>query len=112
MNLIINLNNYSIINISNMSTKDNQKHSVKDKKKYENKNYKKKHTSSDDDDDEYYSSNSEEEMDIHEYRKLLSSLFPSKHINSKVNAGKQLKSVLSKAIKKEADNDDDEDWET
>ena len=95
-------------------TRDNQKHSVKDKKKYENKDKKKKLASSDDDDDEYYSSNSDddEELDIHEYRKLLTSLFPSKYMNNKVNAGNNLKKMLTNKIKKETSHDEDDDWET
>jgi ATP-dependent Lon protease len=94
--------------------KDTQKLYVKGKK-YENKDKdkKKKLNSTDDDDgDDYYTSNSEDEddeMDIQEYRKLLSNLFPSKYINKKLSAGNSLKKVLNDTVKKE---DDDDEWVT
>ena len=33
-------------------------------------------------------------MDVHEYRKFLSKIFPSKHINNKIKAGDKLKKVI------------------
>ena len=74
----------------------------------------------------------EEEMDIHEYRKFLSKIFPSKHLSNKINAGKKLKEVKEKGAKGEKeseekiniiltigdeneyddeDDEDDSDWE-
>ena len=38
----------------------------------------------------------EEEMDIHEYRKFLSKIFPSKHLTNKIKAGKKLKEKKEK----------------
>jgi len=49
-------------------------------------------------DDDY---DEDDEMDVHEYRKFLSKLFPSKHIDKKIKAGEK--------IKKLANEDDDED---
>ena len=44
-------------------------------------------------------------MDVQEYRKFISKIFPSKHINNKIKAGNKLKKAL------DADDDYDE-WET
>ena len=65
--------------------------------------------SSDDsqDDSDYYTDASEEEFDEHEYRKFLSKIFPSKHINEKIKAGDKLKKKLRKC----ADNDSEDDEE-
>lgn len=72
------------------------------------------------DDGEPNSSDSEsDEMDQHEYRKFLSKMFPSKHINDKVKAGEKLKKVIKndqrneqvkkKKNKKEESSDEEED---
>jgi ATP-dependent Lon protease len=66
------------------------------------------------DDGEPNSSDSEsDEMDQHEYRKFLSKMFPSKHINDKVKAGEKLKKVIKndqkKKTKKEESSDEEED---
>ena len=65
--------------------------------------------SSDDsqDDSDYYTDASEEEFDEHEYRKFLSKIFPSKHINEKIKAGDKLKKKLRKC----EDNDSEDDEE-
>jgi ATP-dependent Lon protease len=67
------------------------------------------------DDGEPNSSDSEsDEMDQHEYRKFLSKMFPSKHINDKVKAGDKLKKTLKndqkkKKNKKEESEEDEEE---
>ena len=62
-----------------------------------------------DDSDEIYSSDSEsEEMDAQEYRKFLSTIFPSKHFNKKIKAGEKLKKVI-KEEEEEYDEDSDSD---
>ena len=66
------------------------------------------------DDGEPNSSDSEsDEMDQHEYRKFLSKMFPSKHINDKVKAGEKLKKVIKndqkKKTKKEESSEEEED---
>ena len=92
------------------------KTSTKDKKK-EEKNRRHKHnedsSDSDDDEEEYYESDDdeeydedeeedeeEEEMDVHEYRKFLSKIFPSKNLNEKIKSGEKLKKVLKEEAKK------------
>jgi len=69
-----------------------RKKDVKGKKQY-------KIIESSDDDDGVYTSGSEsesEELNEHEYHKLLSKLFPSKHMNKKIKAGEKLKKAISK----------------
>jgi ATP-dependent Lon protease len=60
---------------------------------------------SDDSDDNYSSDSESEEMDAQEYRKFLSTMFPSKHLNKKIKAGEKLK----KCIEEEEEDDDDSD---
>ena len=67
--------------------------------------------SSDESDDEEDSDDEEqEEMDVLEYRKFLSSLFPSKNIDKKVKAGEKLKKAVKKVVDDE--EDEEEEWET
>ena len=75
-------------------------------------------------------SENEDEMDVHEYRKFLSKIFPSKHLTNKIKAGKKLKEKKEKHEKEseseekiniiltigdetedDYDEDDDSDWE-
>ena len=44
-------------------------------------------------------SENEDEMDVHEYRKFLSKIFPSKHLTNKIKAGKKLKEKKEKGEK-------------
>ena len=96
----------------------------KNKKKIENS----------DSDDNCESESDSDEMDVHEYRKYLSKIFPSKHLNKKIKAGEKLKKIaededsneseedeeiISKKNKKskkskkiDISDDDDEEWET
>ena len=64
------------------------------------------------DDGEPNSSDSEsDEMDQHEYRKFLSKMFPSKHINDKVKAGEKLKKSLKNEQVKKKKNKKEESSE-
>lgn len=55
----------------------------------------------------------DEQMDEHEYRKFISKMFPSKHIDKKVKAGERVKQKLSKYADEEEDASDEEEvWET
>ena len=84
-----------------ISKKDISKQSKKKeelrKKKFEN-------SDSDSDDD---SESENDALDIHEFRKCISKIFPSKHIDNKIKAGEKLKK-LSKKI----DEDEEEEWST
>ena len=52
-------------------------------------------SSSSSDESIYSDEESEAEMDQHEYRKFLQKIFPSKHLENKIKAGKRLKKVLN-----------------
>ena len=78
-----------------------KENSNKRSKKLEEQNKKKKKTDHSDSDSNDNSSDSEEEMDFHEYRKFISKIFPSRHINKKIKAGEKLKKVIE-------DDDSDE----
>jgi ATP-dependent Lon protease len=61
---------------------------------------------SDDEEDCDSEDEEQEEMDVLEYRKFLSSLFPSKDIDKKVKAGDKLKKAVKKVVEEE------DEWET
>jgi ATP-dependent Lon protease len=85
--------------------KEQNKRSKKDDEKKRNK---KNNNDSDSDDGDYESG---EEMDVHEYRKFLSKIFPSKHLSKKIQAGEKIKKIIS--VEEEADSSEaDEEWET
>jgi hypothetical protein len=75
----------------------------KDKKEKKNDDRRRKQINDDDssDNNSSYDSNSdnEDDFDQHEYRKFLAKMFPSKHINKKVEAGERLKKTLKDDIK-------------
>ena len=52
---------------------------------------KKKQVADSDSDDGDESNSDDDEMDVHEYRKFLSQIFPSKHLSNKIKAGEKLK---------------------
>ena len=84
-------------------TRDTKTYKKVFKKQEELNKKKKRATASDSDSDENNESDSEEEeMDVHEYRKFISKIFPSKHINKKIIAGEKLKKLM-----KDAESDDD-----
>jgi len=71
---------------------------------------KKKDESSDSEQFEGSGSESEnEELDVHEYRKFLSKIFPSKNLNKKIKAGEKLKKTFDENDLFETDTDDHED---
>lgn len=83
----------------------------KSKKQDELARNRKSHRDSDDDDDnddEYYDDDDDDEMDVHEYRKFLSKMFPSKHLNKKIKAGEDVKKFL-KNLPNEEDSESEEE---
>ena len=48
-------------------------------------------------------------MDIHEYRKLLKNMFPSKHLDKKIKAGERLKKKMNEEDDEEEDEEDEEE---
>jgi len=87
-------------------TKLKKEQNKRSKKDDEKKHNKKNNNDSDSDDIDYESG---EEMDVHEYRKFLSKIFPSKHLSKKIIAGEKLKKTLQVDDSSEAD---EEEWET
>jgi len=80
------------------------------KKKEEAARLKKKQAESSDDSDYYdddFEEEEDEEMDMQEYREFLSKTFPSKHLDKKVKAGKELKQVLEKNLSEKNLNEKD-----
>jgi ATP-dependent Lon protease len=83
-----------------LSKKDQTKRS----KKQEELSKKKKKIDNPDNDGNNGSDSENDEMDVHEYRKFLSKIFPSKHLNNKIKSGDKLKKLAE-----ESDSDDDDD---
>jgi len=90
-------------------SKMNKKELSKSKKQEQLAQKKKKNEESDSDSES--SDNSEDEMDVHEYRKLLSNMFPSKHLNKKVKSGEKLKKELKKLRELEEEESEEESEE-
>ena len=88
-------------------SKMNKKELSKSKKQEQLAQKKKKNEESDSDSES--SDNSEDEMDVHEYRKFLSKVFPSKHLNKKVKSGEKLKKELKKLRELEAEEEESEE---
>ena len=80
-------------------------------KRIEENTRKKYNKDSSDEDSDYNSSDSEEEMDMHEYRKFLHQLFPSKNLKNKVKMGEKIKELLEEEqydSYEEVDSEDEE----
>jgi len=92
---------------------NNMPNNKKTNKKMENQRKRKiVESSSSDSDSSYYPGDSEdenEEMDQLEYKKFLSKMFPSKHINKQVEDGKRLKKMLKKT---EEEEEEESEYET
>jgi ATP-dependent Lon protease len=89
-------------------TKLSKKEQNKRSKKQEEISKKKKKIDNPDNDGSNGSDDDDDEMDVHEYRKFLSKIFPSKHLNNKVKAGDKLKKLAEDL---ESDDEDDVDEE-
>ena len=87
-------------------TKLSKKENKRAKKREELMKRKKKNEESDSDSES--NSESEEEMDDHEYRKLLSKMFPSKHLSKKIKSGEKLKKLAEEF----SDSSDSEEEKT
>jgi ATP-dependent Lon protease len=103
-------------------TKMSKKEQMKSSKKQDELNRKKKQiVHSDSDNDNNGSDTESDEMDVHEYRKLVQQIFPSKNMDKKIKAGEKLKKVIQqeeakiqKANKKKhvEESEEEEIWET
>jgi hypothetical protein len=87
----------------------NNKIVKKDKKDKKVEDRRRKQIEDDSSDNSDYNSESDDEdddeIDQHEYRKFLAKMFPSKHINKKVEAGERLKKVLKNDQRNDQKND-------
>ena len=72
--------------------------STKKSKKYEETSRRKKNNTDSDSDNIISSDSENEEMDVHEYRKFLSKIFPSKNLDKKIKAGENLKKVIKVSL--------------
>jgi hypothetical protein len=90
--------------------KMSKKEIIKNKKREEVVNKKKKNEESSDDESIYTDDEEDEKMDVHEYRKFLKNMFPSKHLDNKIKAGERLKKYI-KEEDYESDEEDDESEE-
>jgi hypothetical protein len=80
-------------------TKMTKADSVRRSKRQDELNKKKKKTEqSDSDGDDNDGDSESDEMDVHEYRKFLSKIFPSKNLNEKIKAGESLKKIADKKV--------------
>jgi len=107
-------------NQNKISKKEQMK---KGKKDTTEASLKKKKMIDSDSDSNYESENESEsdELDVHEYRKILSELFPSKSLNKKIEAGENLKKEIIKQVNKKNNKsnkktkhheEEEEEWET
>lgn len=89
-------------------TKMSKKESNKSKKREEEAKRNKKNSESSDDDASFYTDDDDDEMDIHEYRKFLKKMFPSKHLDKKIKAGEKLKKTLDEDDYDEVSEEEEE----
>ena len=84
------------------SNKLSKKEMVKASNKKSETNLKKKKNESSDSEDGSISGSESEEMDMHEFRKYVQKIFPSKHLDKKIKDGEKLKKMVE-----ESDDDSD-----
>ena len=96
-------------------TRDSQiklskKEQIKRSKKQEENNKKKKKIESSDSDDNHNKSetDSDDEIDVQEYRKFISKIFPSKHLNNKIKSGEKIKKIIQDDYYTEEESDVDD----
>ena len=108
-----------------LSKREQMKRSKKEDDKSRNKKKNEESDSDNNSEDE-----SENEMDVHEYRKFLSKIFPSKHLTNKIKAGEKVKNKDSddedkkeyftskhkkhnkKIVEEDDEEEEEEEWET
>lgn len=77
-------------------TKMTKADSIRRSKRQDELNKKKKKSEQSDSDGDNDGDSESDEMDVHEYRKFLSKIFPSKNLNEKIKAGESLKKIADK----------------
>jgi ATP-dependent Lon protease len=116
------------------SNKLSKKEQIKRSNKKMEQNLKKKKNESSDSESQIGSDTDDEEMDVHEFRKYVQKIFPSKHMDKKIKAGEKIKKMAeddedsdeedeevkpkkkqskkNKKIVEESEEEDDSDWST
>jgi len=92
-------------------TKLSKKEFNKSKRRDEEIRKKKKNEESSDDDNSFYTDEDEEEMDLHEYRKFLKKIFPSKYLDKKIKAGEKLNKTIQESLEDDEEDFDEEEKE-
>ncbi|MCJ7800874.1 MAG: AAA family ATPase [Candidatus Marinimicrobia bacterium] len=92
--LKINKYNIQLAEMTRDSQVKSSKGEMRRSKRLELATRKKLAADSSSDDDGELSNSDNDEMDVHEYRKFLSKIFPSKHLNTKIRAGDRLKKIV------------------
>jgi ATP-dependent Lon protease len=85
------------------STKLSKRDQSKRSSKNAEANLKKKKNQSSDSDSNFGSDSENEEMDVHEFRKYVQKIFPSKHMEKKIKAGEKLKKLAENSSSDEED---------
>ena len=85
-----------------------KKEQTKRSKKQEELSKKKKKIDNPDNDGNNGSDSENDEMDVHEYRKFLSKIFPSKHLNNKIKSGDKLKKLSEELLDDEEEEEEEE----
>lgn len=117
--------------VRDSSTKLSKREQVKRSNKKAEADRKKKKNEDSDSDNGEGSDTDNEEMDMHEFRKYVQKIFPSKHMEKKIKAGEKLKKIVgdeddkeddiespkkkskkSKKVIEETESDQEEYWET
>ena len=86
------------------SNKLSKREQVKRSNKKADANIKKKRNEDSDSDNGIDSESENDEIDIHEFRKYVQKIFPSKHMTNKIKAGEKIKKII--------DNDDEQEVST
>ena len=83
----------------------NKPNKMSNKKDFRNQDKLKKRKLNHSDDDNHSSDNSSDgEMNMHEFRKYVQKIFPSKHMNKKISAGENLQKQSKEFVKHNKDN--------
>jgi ATP-dependent Lon protease len=88
-----------------------QKSEQNKRSKKEELNHKKKKNNNSDSDNDYISESDNDEMDVHEFRKYIKNIFPSKFLNKKIKSGEKLKKKIEYSSEEEESEEEEEEME-
>ena len=86
-------------------TKKAMKKSERSQKGKEKKKCIESSDSSDNSEDDSEDEEEEEDMDVHEYRKFLNKIFPSKHLNNKIKSGEKVRKIVNEESESESESE-------